>query len=72
MLLRENRIEILEIDFGIGGDYFETIISPKCYSYDFIDNYINLMLGLPVDEKTLDNELCFDYIYNINKRKFNY
>ena len=66
----ENRIEILEIDFGIGGDYFETIISPKCYSYDFIDNYINLMLGLPVDEKkTLDNELCFDYIYNINKKE---
>lgn len=66
----ENRIEILEIDFGIGGDYFETIISPKCYNYNFIDNYINLMLGLPVEEKrTLNNELCFDYIYNIDKKE---
>ncbi len=64
----KNRIEILEIDFGIGGDYFETVISPKCYNYNYIDNYINLMLGLPVKEKKVpDNELYFDYVYNINK-----
>lgn len=62
--------EILEIDFGIGGDYFETVISPKCYNYNYIDNYINLMLGLPVKEKKVpDNELYFDYVYNINKSK---
>ena len=70
VIQNENRIEILEIDFGIGGDYFETIISPSCYNYNFIDNYINLMLGLPVQEKrTLNNGLCFDYIYNIDKKE---
>ena len=62
-----NRIEILEIDFGIGGDYFETIIAPICYGYNFIDNYISLMLGLPVEKgRNLHNRFYFDYIYNPN------
>ena len=43
-----NRIEIIEIDFGIPGDYFETTISKSCYNYNYIDNYINLMIGLPL------------------------
>lgn len=66
----ENGKEILEIDFGIGGDYFETYISPLCYRYNYIDNYINLMLGLPVqDEYEVEDNLCFDYIYNLNREK---
>lgn len=70
IIKEKDRLEILEIDFGICGDYFETLISNKCYNYDFIDNYINLMIGLPVEEKTtLDKDLCFDYIYNINKKE---
>lgn len=70
-LIKNNyRMEILEIDFGIGGDYFESFISPLCYNYNFIDNYINLMLGFSVEEKyTINDNLCFDYIYDINKHK---
>lgn len=65
-----SRIEILEIDFGIGGDYFETVIAPMCYNYNFLDNYINLMLGLFVEEKkVLNNKLFFDYIYNVNNSR---
>lgn len=68
IIKKDNRIEILEIDFGIGGDYFETAISPICYNYDFIDNYLNLMMDLPVDKKMDSvNEFCFDYVYNISK-----
>ena len=70
LIKQGDRIEIIELDFGIGGDYFETFISPLCYGYNFIDNYINLMLGLPVqDEYEVDDNLCFDYVYNLNREK---
>ena len=70
LIKKDDRIEIIELDFGIGGDYFETFISPLCYQYNFIDNYINLMLGLQVwDEYKIDDDLCFDYVYNLNREK---
>jgi len=65
LIIEEDRTEILEIDFGIPGDYFDVVLSKDSYNYNYMDNYINLLLGLPVENKiSLDNELFFDYVYN--------
>lgn len=66
------RIEILEIDFGIGGDYFETVICPYCYNYDYVNNYVSMILG----ERPVMNAVpyskydCFDYIYNLTNGQY--
>lgn len=66
LIANNKTLEILEIDFSIPGDYFDIIIAPRCYNYNFIDNYINLILGLEVQRQQESGELYyFDYIYNI-------
>ena len=62
-------MEILEVDFGIPGDYFENIVAPEVYCYDYIDNYINLIVGLPVEEHNgfLNKGYYFDWIFNLGK-----
>lgn len=66
-------LEILEVDFGIPGDYFEDIIAPEVYSYDYIDNYINLVVGLPVEEHNgfISQGYCFDWIFNFSESERN-
>ncbi|MGI6493206.1 MAG: ATP-grasp domain-containing protein [Pelotomaculum sp.] len=68
LIKKDERVEVLEINPEIPGDYFEIVVAPLIYSYSFIKNYINLFLGEEV--KPLTNSLkhgyCFDYIYNLN------
>lgn len=69
----KQRNEIIELDFGIPGDYFETYISKYFYNYDYVGNYINFILGLPVQEDNVNHEgkySYFDYIYNISSNPF--
>jgi len=67
-----DRIEIIEIDFGIAGDYFETFSAPLWYGYNYIDHYIEFILGNPLPD--FNSEVltvkCFDYIYNIGKNPY--
>lgn len=73
LIKNEQRNEIIELDFGIPGDYFETYISKYFYNYDYIGNYINFILGLPVQEDNINHEgkfSYFDYIYNISGNPF--
>lgn len=70
VIKNSSRIEILELDFGIPGDYFETYISPLCYNYNFIDNYIKLILGQNVDRHVSQGKYsCFDYLYSLSSQQ---
>ncbi|HHW49518.1 MAG TPA: ATP-grasp domain-containing protein, partial [Clostridiaceae bacterium] len=69
LIKTSNAIEILEIDFGIAGDYFETYICPLCYGIDFIELYLDFILGMavnPLPKEPLYH--CFDYIYNLTEK----
>ncbi|WP_167859220.1 ATP-grasp domain-containing protein [Paenibacillus cymbidii] len=62
----EDKVEIIELDFCIAGDYFETHMAPHCFGYDFVSQYIALMLGERVEGRSEAGGTyrCFDYIFN--------
>lgn len=66
LILENNRPAILEIDFGIPGDFFEEFFAPVNYGYSFTDNYIDLIIGNPV-KRNEGHGACkgnkLDYIY---------
>ncbi|WP_244865161.1 ATP-grasp domain-containing protein [Xylanibacillus composti] len=61
-----SRIEIIELDFGIPGDYFETHIAPYCLQYHFIDAYIDLITMKPIMKQAPRPGLynVVDFIYS--------
>ena len=38
-------MEVIEFDLGMPGDYFETLIAPKCFFLDFTSLYVDMYLG---------------------------
>lgn len=78
IIKNHDRVEIIELDFGICGDYFETHISPFCLDYNFISNYIKVITNDPIREICIGGKQgkysCFDYIYfaNCNNYKIDY
>lgn len=68
-------IEILDLDFGIPGDYFETFIAQYCLDYDYINQYIRMIINEPIRRsyRLSSQYQCFDYIYIISNKcyKFN-
>ncbi|MDQ0206934.1 ATP-grasp domain-containing protein [Alkalicoccobacillus murimartini] len=61
-------LEIVEIDFGIAGDRFETHLSWDFFEYNYIDNYINLIVGKEVEQRLYSTspKVFSDHIYNLS------
>ncbi|WP_138753911.1 hypothetical protein [Paenibacillus sinopodophylli] len=65
---QDERFEIIEMDFGIPGDYFESHFSLFSYDFDYIDRYIELICNKkvqrqPHEQKISNHSMCFDYLY---------
>ncbi|MGO4546728.1 hypothetical protein AB4Z29_18185 [Paenibacillus sp. 2TAB23] len=63
---QDERFEIIEMDFGIPGDYFESHFSLFSYGFEYIDHYIELICNKEVQPHQQDirnSSICFDYLY---------
>lgn len=61
--------EIIEMDFGIPGDYFESHFAIFAYEFNYVEQYIGLITGkkVPKHYSAVREKACFDYLYWIGE-----
>jgi hypothetical protein len=73
VLVSPNNIDMIEMDIGVGGGiYYKKYIS-ELFSYDLINQYINLIVNEPVlSSRPPKHGKIMDYIYNTTGKSFKY
>ena len=66
-------VEILELDFEIPGDYYETYLSSYFFQQSYLDCYFEFILNKSISNNVQQTKkyLCADYLYNIEKESLN-